>query len=157
LILEAMRKAALIWLEVPGHRAVAAWTVWHGDAAYVVHGGGEQPVPGLAEAATCRVVVRSADNGARIVGWPAAVARVEPGSDEWSVVVAQLLGKRLNLPDPNGAEERWATGSVVSRLSPAGDPDASLPDGSLAEPPPPTPAATQATVPFTLHRRPKRR
>lgn len=157
LIAEAMRKAALAWLEVPGERAVAAWLMWHDDAAYVVHGGGEQPVPGLAEAQECRVIVRSGDNAARIVGWPASVGTVEPGSDEWASVVPQLLGKRLNLHEPNDAEDRWATGSIVSRLTPAADPDPDLPTESLAEPPPPTPATTAARVPFTLHRKPRRR
>ena len=157
LIGEAMRKAALAWLEVPGQRAVAAWIVWHEGAGYVVHGGGEQPLSGLADADRCRVVVRSGDNGARIVGWPAAVSRVAPGTEEWATVVPQLLGKRLNLPEPNSAEERWATGSTVSRLAPDGDPEEQLPAGSLAEAPPPTPAATEARVPFTLHRRPRPR
>src|SRR5688572_4733585 len=103
LIAEAMRKAALAWLEVPGERATAAWLVWHDDAAYVVHGGDEQPLPGLADARECTVIVRSGDNAARIVGWPASVGTVEPGSEEWAAVVPQLLGKRLNLHDPNGA------------------------------------------------------
>jgi hypothetical protein len=120
----------------------------------VVHDGGEQPLPGLAGAAACRVVVRSNDNGARIVAWRASVTRVEPGTDGWREAVPLLLAKRLNLPDPAGAEERWATGSVVSRLTPAGGPDAGLPDTSLAEPPAPSPATTRATVPFVLHRRP---
>jgi hypothetical protein len=157
LIAEAMRKAALIWLEVPGRRPVAAWTTWQDDAAYVVHGEGEQPIPGLADAGGCRVLVRSADNGARIVAWPATVSRVEPGSETWATVVPTLLGKRLNLPDPNGAEQRWSVAAVVSRLAPAGEPEADLPTASLAEPPAETPASTQTTVPFTLHRRSGRR
>ena len=156
LVAEAMRKAALAWLEVPGERPRAAWIIWHEDALYVVHGGGEQPLPGLADASSCQVTIRSGDNAARIVGWPAVVTRVEPGSEEWATVVPLLLGKRLNLPEPNTAEERWASGSTVSRLAPDGQPDAALPDGSLAEPPAPSPATTQATVPFTLHRKPRR-
>jgi len=156
LVTEAMRKAALAWLEVPGQRAVAAWLTWHDGAAYVVHGGEEQPLPGLAGADRCRVAVRSADNGARILTWTATVTRVEPGSEEWAAVVPQLLGKRLNLHDPNGAEERWASGSTVSRLSPQGDPDEQLPDASLAEPPAQSPATSSARVPRTLHRKPRR-
>jgi hypothetical protein len=155
LVVESMKKAALAWLEVPGRRTVAAWLIWHGDAAFVVHGGGEQPIPGLAEAETCQVVVRSGDNGSRIASWPASVSRVEPGTEEWAEVVPQMLGKRLNLHDPNGAEDRWATGSVVSRLAPAGDPEP-LPDGSLAEAPPATPATTTTRIPRTFHRKPRR-
>lgn len=155
LVSEAMRKAALAWLEVPGERAVAAWIIWRDDALYVVHGGDEQPLPGLAGADRCQVTVRSGDNGARILGWAATVSRVEPASEEWATVVPQLLGKRLNLPEPNEAEQRWAAGSTVSRLAPAGGPDAALPDSSLAAQPALTPATTSARVPRTLHRKPK--
>jgi hypothetical protein len=155
LVAESMRKAALAWLTVPGERAIAAWVLWHGDALYVVHGGGEQPLPGLDTVTSCQVTVRSGDNGARIVGWQAWVSRVQPGGEEWGTVVPLLLGKRLNLPEPNGAEERWATGSTVSRLTPASRPDATLPDGSLAESPALTPATTPAKVPYTLHRTPR--
>ncbi len=156
LVAEAMRKAALAWLEVPGERPMAAWIIWHEDALYVVHGGGEQPLPGLADATLVpgdRPLRRQrrADRG--LAG---RVSRVEPGSEEWATVVPLLLGKRLNLPEPNSAEERWASGSTVSRLAPDGPPDAALPDGSLAEPPALSPATTQATVPFTLHRKPRR-
>jgi hypothetical protein len=156
LVAEAMRKTAMIWIEVPGQRARAAWAIWHDGAAYLVHGGGEQPMPGLAEAAEATVVARSGDQGARVAGFPAAVAAVDPASEEWSVVAPLLLAKRLNLPDPANAEQRWATGSVVSRLVPAGGPEP-VPEGSLAESPAPTPAATQTTVPRTFHKKPRRR
>lgn len=155
LVVEAMKKAAVAWIGVAGHRPVAAWLVWLDGAAYVVHGGGEQAVPGLATTDTCTVTARG-DNGARIVTWPAAVTQVEPGSERWTQVVPQLVAKRLNLLDPGSAPDRWARESVVSRLSPAGDPveaGDSLPDGSLAAPPPESPAATPARRPFVLGRR----
>lgn len=151
-VTEALRKAAIIWVQVPPGRAVAAWTVWHDGAAYVVSGEGEQPAPGLAEATACRVSVRSAENGARILTWDAAVSRVEPGSELWAQVAPLLLAKRLNLPDPVGAEQRWAESATISRLAPTGPADTDLPDGSLAEPPAPSSARTPTTVPFTLHR-----
>jgi hypothetical protein len=154
LIGEAMKKAALIWIGAPGSRPVAAWTVWHEGAAYVVHGGGEQPIPGLVDAASCDVLVRSGENHARIASYPAAASRVEPGSEEWATVVPLLLAKRLNLPDPAGAEDRWAADSVVTRLTPTGAPGPH-PDGSLAEPPIDTPATTKTTVPFTIHKKPR--
>ncbi|MCW2503234.1 MAG: hypothetical protein JWO79_1518 [Actinomycetia bacterium] len=155
LVAEAMRKAALIWIEVPGERARAAWTVWHDGAAYVVHGGGEQPVPGLGEATQARIVVRSGDNGSRVAAFQAAVSPVDPAGEEWSVTVPLLLAKRLNLPSPGDAEQRWATSSGVSRLVPVGDPEEPS-SGSLAEPPPPSPATTPAPIPRTLHRKPRR-
>src|SRR5262249_2815190 len=108
LVVEATRKAGLVWIAVPGQpRATGAWFVWtdggRGTAAYVVTGPGEQPLPGLAGAAECAVSVPSADKHGRIVTWTAAVHRVEPGGAEWDAVVPGMLTKRLNLPDADGA------------------------------------------------------
>src|SRR6266511_254217 len=50
---------------------------------------------------------------------------------------------------------RWAAECVVSRLTPAGgvaEAGATLPDGSLATPPRPTPAVRLSRRPFRLHR-----
>jgi hypothetical protein len=155
-----MKKAPLVWLELDGHGASAAWCVWIEGAAYVVSGPGEQPVPGLGESTRADVVVRSADTLARIVRWPAAVSRVRPGSEEWDAAVPTLLGKRLNLRDAEGAAARWAAECVVSRLEPAGEPDEvgdSLPATGHHAAPPVTPAATRVTVPYTLGKGRRRR
>jgi hypothetical protein len=153
LVEEAMKKAAVAWLAGPN--AYAVWCLWLDGSLYVVSGPGEQPAPGLAGADTARVTARG-DHGGRIVTWPAAVTRVEPGSEEWELVVPQLAGKRLNAP--GGAQEtsaRWAAECVVTRLTPTGDPTAARPDlpaDSGAAPPPPTPAARRTAKPFRLHR-----
>lgn len=123
LVEEAARKAAVAWLLPDGQaRAYPVWCLWTGDALYVVSGPGEQPAPGLAEAGTALVSLRG-DHGGRIVTWPAAASRVEPGGDEWQTVVPQLVAKRLNA---TGTTEqvaaRWATQCPVTRLAPAGDP-----------------------------------
>lgn len=50
---EAMKKSGLVWVTVPGRRPAPVWYVWRGGAdpaAYVLTGGGEQPVPGLLDA-----------------------------------------------------------------------------------------------------------
>jgi hypothetical protein len=155
LVAEAMKKAAVGWLAVDDGPAVAAWLMWIDGAAYVVHGGTEQPVPGLADAIGCTVSVRG-EHGGRIVTWPANVERVEPATPAWDQVAPQLAQKRLNATDPVGAPSRWAEQAVISRLTPTGDPlegGGSLPDGSGAAPPRPTPATTPVPVPRTLHRR----
>lgn len=156
LVDEAMKKAAVAWLTVPGAGpAYAVWCVWIDGALYVVSGPGEQAAPGLAEATTAHVTARG-DHGGRIVTWPAEVSRITFGTDEWDAVASQLAGKRLNARGT--AEEvvtRWAAGCVVSRLTPAGAPTEAgptLPDASLAAPPTPTPAARVARRPFRLHR-----
>ncbi|GAA0283550.1 hypothetical protein [Cryptosporangium japonicum] len=152
LIGEAMKKAAVGWLTVGDRPATAAWLTWIDDAAYVVHGGPEQPVPGLADSSDVVVSVRG-EHGGRIVAWPASVTRVEPGSPTWDEVAPQLAAKRLNASDPVGAPSRWAGDATISRLVPSGDPVDSDEAGAEAAPPRPTSATTPTPVPRTLHRR----
>jgi len=155
LVDEATKKAAVAWLAVTGHRPYAVWCLRVEDALYVVHGPGEQPAPGLADAATAQVSLRG-DHGGRIVTWTAEVSRLDPAGRRWSAVVPVLAGKRLNARGT--AEEtaaRWAARCVVSRLAPVGEPveaGPTLPDDAGAAPPPPSPAARRAATPFRLHR-----
>jgi hypothetical protein len=119
-VVAATRKAGVVWIAVPGQpRPTAAWFVWRDvdSAAYVVTGPGEQPLPGLAAAPGCGVIVPGGPPGPGLT-WPAAVSRVEPGSAEWAAVVPGMLGKRLNLADPAAAEQRWAATCAVLRLDP---------------------------------------
>lgn len=148
LIEEAAKKSAVAWLD-----GRAAWCAWFDDALYVVSGPGEQDLGELA--APVEVTLRG-DHGGRIVSWPAAAVRVEPGGAEWERVASQLAGKRLNAS--GGAAElvaRWAAQCVVYALRPVDAPvraGADLPAGSLAEEPRPTPATRPARRPFRLHR-----
>jgi len=162
LIGEATKKSDLIWIATSGGSPiVAAWHVWHDDAAYVVTGQGEQPLPpDLDVYPTCEVIVRSAEKWGRVVTWEAMVWRITPGLEEWPAVVPVLLAKRLNLPDGTAAAQRWAAQCTVFRLAPTGrvfEAGDSLPDDSGAEPPRPTPATTEVRVPYSLGRRPRRR
>jgi hypothetical protein len=154
LVSEAMKKAAIAWLTAGGHGPYAVWCLWIDDALYVVSGPGEQPAPGLADVPEAAVTARG-DHGGRIVTWPARVERVEPDGEAWAVVVPQLAAKRLNAEAAEDLAQRWARECVVSRLVPVDGPVQSgsdLPDGSLATPPPPSPAVRAARRPFRLHR-----
>jgi hypothetical protein len=150
LVEEACKKSGLIWVAVPGARDRAVWHVWHEPdgrgAVYVVVGGGEQELPGLADGMTVRVTVRSKDKGGRLVTWPGLVTRVVPGSEEWRAVVPALHAKRLNAHDGEAQPERWAANSAIFRIQPQGD----LIEGpgryataSGAAPVPPSPATTR--------------
>jgi hypothetical protein len=108
---EATKKAGVVWVHV-GDRAQALWHVWAEGAAWVLTGPGEQPDPGLAGAGRVVVQVGSA------LRWDAAVARVAPGSEEWTRLVPLLLAGRLHLPDRDTAAERWAATCAVYRLTP---------------------------------------
>jgi len=159
LVAEATRRSALVWIEVPGSPARAAWHVWHDGAAYVVSGEGEQPLPELEGATTAAVHVRSADKLGRLLTWQAEVRRLEPDSELWQAVVPLLLAARLNLPDSADAEQRWGRRCTVHQLSPvdgAVTAGADLPQESLAAPPRPSPATTATPLPFTLTRRGRR-
>ncbi|MEU7058434.1 hypothetical protein [Streptomyces sp. NPDC046197] len=153
LVEEATKKSGLIWVRGAGAPAARAlWHVWHEGAACLVGDGpGEQPLPGLAEGATAEVTVRSKDKGGRLVTWTAKVVEPAPGSEAWESAVAELKGKRLNAPDGEAMTQRWARECRVLRLEPTGD-LAPLPDGSLAEPPLPTPATTRRPIPAGLPR-----
>jgi hypothetical protein len=156
LIQEAMKKAAVAWLTVPGGSGgYPVWCLWLDDALYLVSGDGEQPAPGLAESATAEVSVRG-DHGGRIVTWPAAVARLDPDDPAWATIAPQLAAKRLNAAGSvDETVARWAAHCRISRLTPVADPveaGAGLSDASGAAPPRPTPAANPTPKPFRLHR-----
>jgi len=151
LIEEACKKSGLIWVAVSGLRDRAAWHVWHeqdGQAAvYVVVGGGEQSLPGLADGIIVRVTVRSKDKGGRLVSWPGVVARIVPGSEEWAAVVPVLHAKRLNAHDGDAQPERWAANSAIFRIRPQGaliEGPGSYAPASGAAPVPPSPATTRS-------------
>ncbi len=151
LVEEACKKSGLMWIAVPGNRDRAAWHVWHEQdgqgSAYVVVGGGEQSLPGLADGITVRVTVRSKDRGGRLVSWPGLVARIVPGSDEWAAVVPTLHAKRLNAHDGEAQPERWAANSAIFRIRPHGaliEGPGRYADASGAAPVPPSPATTRS-------------
>ncbi|GAA4240892.1 hypothetical protein GCM10022254_67510 [Actinomadura meridiana] len=121
LVEEAARKSGLLWLDLPDlPQPRAAWHVWHEGSAYVLTGGeGEQPLPGLPDAARVTVILRSKDKGGRLVSFAADVEPVEPGSELWDAVTPLLAKDRLNAGDHEAQVERWATESWIVRLTPA--------------------------------------
>ncbi|MFJ8939029.1 hypothetical protein ACIRL0_25445 [Streptomyces sp. NPDC102365] len=163
LVEEATKKSGLIWVRGSGVPSLdpqdqdgaptrALWHVWHDGAVYVVGDGpGEQPLPGLVDGREAVVTVRSKDKGGRLVSWTAAVAELAPGSEEWTVAVGELKGKRLNAPDGEAMTERWGRECRVARLAPTGSTSPS-PTGSLAAVPVPTSATTRLPVPAGLPR-----
>jgi hypothetical protein len=152
LVVEAMKKSSLAWISAAGNPATAVWLTWIDGAACLVHGGGEQVVPGLPDVDECLVTVRG-DSGGRIVTWKATVRNVEPGTPEWDELVPQLVAKRLNLDDASDAPERWASTATVSRLVPDGAPPeagATLPADGQREQPRPSGATTRTPIPRTV-------
>ncbi|ETK31214.1 hypothetical protein [Microbispora sp. ATCC PTA-5024] len=122
---EGAKKSGVLWLALPSGERLA-WHVWHDGAIYVVTGGGEQPLPGLAESAEVEVTLRSKDNGSRLVRFPASVEVVDQAAAPDAV--AALAKDRLNAPDAAGLPARWAENATVVRLTPRPRPDPD-PDG----------------------------
>ncbi|MEU7555124.1 hypothetical protein AB0B01_22755 [Streptomyces sp. NPDC044571] len=149
LVEEATKKSGLIWVRGSGADR-ALWHAWVDGAAHVLGGGpGEQPLPGLVDAGSAEVTVRSKDKGGRLVAWTAAVRELTPRGEAWEAAVAELKGKRLNAPDSEEMTDRWARECRLLRLEPVAA-STDLPSGSLAAAPPASPAITRRPVPAGL-------
>jgi len=117
LVAEAGRKSSVLWIDLPGRaQPYAAWHVWLDNAVCVVHGGIEQPLPGLTEAGRVTVSLRSKDKGGLLVRYVATVLPVVPGDDRWEPAVAALHGARQSPPDGEAQPDRWAAESQVTLL-----------------------------------------
>jgi len=124
-VAEATRRSAVAWLVVQGAQGRArpqlVWQRWLDGAAYLVYGGAEQRLDGVAAGDRVLVVVRSRERLAdRVVQWWADVERLAPGSADWDAVVPWLHTQRLNPPDSTAQPLRWARESTVLRLVPDG-------------------------------------
>ena len=115
LIEEGAKKSSVLWLALPSGTRLA-WHVWYDGAVNVVTGGGEQELPGLTESTEVDVILRSKDNGAQLVRFPAAVSVLDQA--EHPEVVAALAKERLNAIDSTELTARWAARSQVVRLTP---------------------------------------
>jgi hypothetical protein len=123
LVEEATRRSGLVWVRPDGaERAHPVWHAWHDGCAWLVVGGAEQQLPGLAAASRAQVLVRSHERrSGLLVTWTADVTRVEPGSAEWDAAVPVLHAARLNARDGEEQPARWARESTVVRLRPTGE------------------------------------
>lgn len=157
LVAEAARRSALAWVRVGDAPERLVWHATHDGAVCLVLGGGEQPLDLPTGGATVPVVVtlRSKDKGARLVSYRARVDDVRPGDEAWAPIVAALAAARLNAPDGEHAPQRWEREARIVRLAPLEivEQPGTLPTGSLAAPPVPTPATTLHRLPFVLGRR----
>ncbi len=151
---ELGKKTGVCWLRYDGADH-AAWHVWL-DALYVVSGGDEQHLPGIEHAETVEVVMRSKENGGRLLTWVGRACVVRPDDGLWEPATEALVAGRLNLTDPGAAPAEWADRSVLTRITPTGRPTeapGSLSTDAHLAVPKVTPATTRGPLPKVLHRR----
>lgn len=131
---KALSKGSVAWLSVPRpttttgrgrlrrtsspEHTQAVWFVLQGTTVYVLNGPTEQQVPGLAEASEVFITARSKDLRSKVSRVPAAVRLVPKDDPRWEKVASAALGNRLNLPDGDGAVERWRTRCELFELTP---------------------------------------
>jgi hypothetical protein len=124
---EALKKSTVVWVEVPGEagtgdRAVPVWYGTLDGRVYVLVGGSEQHVPGLAEADRAVLIARSKEQQS-LVAEVEASARVVPPSDPlYARVAPVLLPRRLNLRDGEQAVDRWRKECTLVELTPSSIP-----------------------------------
>lgn len=119
---EALKKGAIIWLRIPQPDGSTvnrpAWYVFDAGQIYVISGQAEQQLDGIENADQVEVHVKSKDLKATIAVADAEVRVVDNTSDEFDKIATLGMGTRLNLPDGDGAHERWRKSCVMVALTP---------------------------------------
>lgn len=87
----ALRKAAAVWVAVPGRRGRLVWSLWRAESLWVAVGG-DQEVPGLVDGLDVTIILRSPTTHSFLVEVRAVARLVEPDDE----VVAALRAARLN-------------------------------------------------------------
>jgi hypothetical protein len=124
---EALKKSTVVWVEVPGEGGTAGRgvPVWYGTVdgrVYVLVGGSEQHVAGLAEATRVRLVARSKEQQSLVAEVEASARVVDPKDPLYDRVAAVLLPRRLNLRDGEQAVDRWRKECTLVELTPSSIP-----------------------------------
>lgn len=161
LVEEAGRASAVLWVRLPDRpQPLGAWYAWVDGAAVVVHDGDEQSLPGLREAGSVELVLRSKDKGGLLVTVPARVVPLEPGTEAYDKAVVALHAARQSAPDGEEQPARWAATSQVTRLEPDGEPveaPGSYDPADRRATPVESPATTLRRLPLVIGRRARRR
>ncbi|MDX1512083.1 MAG: hypothetical protein R3249_12100, partial [Nitriliruptorales bacterium] len=119
---EALKKGAIMWLDIPQQDGStlqrAAWYVQQGRKLFVLTGPDEQELPNLEACEVVGMVVKAKDVKAAIGEMQADVRVVPADSDEFESIATLGMGKRLNLPDGEGALQRWKDTCTMVELTP---------------------------------------
>ncbi len=118
----ALKKGSICWLTIPQRTGPAitrpAWYVQQGSSLFVLKGESEQQLPGLEDARSVTITVKSKDVKATLGELEADVRVVASGSEEFDRIAGLGVGTRLNLKDGEAALQRWKDTCTIVELSP---------------------------------------
>ena len=148
-VTKALQKGSIAWLSLPqaprrrGRRGplqttreLPVWYVFEGGKVYVLTGPTEQQVPGLTDSRQVELLVRSKEDRSRIARVRTDVRLIAGDDPQFDRIGRTALGKRLNLPDGDGALERWRGNCSLVELTLRFRPDGTEPDAGAATPAP---------------------
>jgi hypothetical protein len=118
----ALAKGTIAWLGVTDAKGrETTKPIWYGydrGLVYVLVGPDEQEIPGMKEAGTARLLVRSKEKQS-LVGQMECGVRALPKGPEWDTIARDVLvGRRLNLTDGERAIDRWRRTCEIYVLTP---------------------------------------
>jgi hypothetical protein len=125
----ALKKSTILWVTVPersnGRRRTIlehtqpVWFVAEGDKVYLLHGPGEQHVPGLGQTPTVRLNARGKDTRSLIADVLCEVEVVPADDERWDKITQKALLRRLNLGDfGDHTIDRWREHCQLLELTP---------------------------------------
>jgi hypothetical protein len=128
----AVKKSTIMWVTVPAHRnggrrrrqvvpehTQAVWFVADGDKVYLLHGPGEQQVPGLGRTKTVRLNARGKDTRSLVADVECTVEVVPTDDERWDKITQKASTRRLNMADDGDeAITRWRETCQLLELTP---------------------------------------
>jgi len=126
----AVKKSTIMWVTVPERRngrrrkviaehTQPVWFVADGDKVYLLHGPGEQQVPGLGQTETVRLNARSKDTRSLVANVVCEVEVVPTDDERWDKIAQKASTRRLNMADAGDETiARWREHCEMLELTP---------------------------------------
>lgn len=126
----AVKKSTILWVTVPERRngrrrrviaehTQPVWFVADGDKVYLLHGPGEQLVPGLGQTETVRLNARGKDSRSLVADVVCEVEVVPTDDERWDRIVQKASTRRLNMADAGDETiARWREHCQLLELTP---------------------------------------